>query len=420
MYDALNAVIAESGIWSGSRRQSHAFLLSPSVYHITEEQKRALEELGHAIHDCLLGLSHIAVIAYDGSLNYGGTWLLARRIFSTGVPKIYQELQGMNVRHIPRLLKVDLMVDVDGNFRIAEIDGHNKHGVGYSTLARRFREALYPDAKALPGVVAVLAQEVLRLGFSQLKLLHSDQERFYVPEFEIAQQEFAKYGVECRVVSEMDIADGFLNEGLFMDLPFLYHRPELYSEIITAYHAGEVNFIIPPKPFLGAKGVLALLRNDTGDEQVESILRSFIKKRSIDLVRQYIPETLLVGRQAAGIDTVKTLVARKRYVLKESISSGMKGTVFSDSEDFEKILVKACVSNMNWILQEEVANQPQSFSWFECRDGETPRIRMEEDWFMRVTVQYVGRSLADVVVTACRDKAVHGGKNCLQIGSVIS
>jgi len=418
-YEALDTVIAESGIWEGSRRQSHAFLLSPSVYSITEMQRRELVDLGHALYDCLLGLSHIAVIAYDGDLNYGGSWLFARRVFSTGVPKIYQELQGMNVRQVPNLLKIDLMVDVDGNFRIAEIDGHNKHGVGYSTLAKRFREAIRPGANALPGVVAALATEVWRGGSPDLKLLYADQERFYLPEFEIARQEFLKHGVKCSVVSEMDVEEKFLGQGLFLDLPFLYRRKDLYSEIIAAYNAGQVRFIIPPKPFLGAKGVLAFLRNDVGHEQVEAILRAFIKGRSLDLVRRYIPETMLVGKQAANMDTVKARAAGKRYVLKESISSGMKGTVFSDSEDFEAVLKVACASSMNWILQEEVANQPQAFSWFEHCNGDGPVLRTGEDWFMRVTVQYVGRQPADVIVTACRDKAVHGGKECLQIGTII-
>jgi hypothetical protein len=36
-----------------------------------------------------------------------------------------------------------------------------------------------------------------------------------------------------------------------------------------------------------------------------------------------------------------------------------------------------------------------------------------------VTVQYVNRQLADIIVTARRNKAVHGGKDCLQIGTVI-
>jgi hypothetical protein len=419
MYSELNAVISESGIWSGTRKESHVFLLSPSVYQITEAQHQELSKLGFAIYDCLLGLSHIAVIAYDPGLNYGGMWLLARRVFSTGVPNVYQELQGMNVRHIPKLLKVDLMVDQDSNFKIAEIDGHNKHGLGYSTLGMRFRKALYPQAKSFPGTVKILAEELGSLGYEEIKLLYADQERFYVPEFEVAKQEFSKHGINCVVVSEMDTKEEFLKSGMFLDLPFLYHKKELYNVIVSAYKNGNVRFVIPPKPFLGAKGVLALLRNDGRNEYLEALLCSFIKKQSLELVRRYIPETLLVGKQAEKIDSLKERLSRKRFVLKESISSGMKGTVFSDEECFASVLDHACSTKMNWILQEEVVNQPQTFSWFKNGNGSGPEIKTSSDWFMRVTVHYVNRRLGDTIVTARRDKAVHGGKDCLQIGTVI-
>ena len=84
MYSKLANVVAESGIWNGGRKESHAFLLSPSVYQITEEQQQELSMLGFALYDCMMGLSHIAVIAYDQTLNYSGAWLLARKVFSTG------------------------------------------------------------------------------------------------------------------------------------------------------------------------------------------------------------------------------------------------------------------------------------------------------------------------------------------------
>ncbi len=421
MYTKLKNAIDESGMWQHGREATHGFLLSPDMYQLSVEQKGQLEKLGYALSDCLLGLSHIATIAYDERLNYGGAWLLARRVFSTGVPKMYQSLQGMNVRHIPKLLKVDFMVDEVGAFKIAEIDGHNKHGLGYSTLGRRFREALYPGAVGLPGVVETLAAEVRRMGYDTLKLLYADQERFYLPEFLVAKQEFLKYGIDCLVVSEMDVDDAFVENGLFLDLPFFYHKVSLYDVMTDAYKAGAVEFIIPPKPFLGAKGALALLRNDTKHEQLEALLCSFIKKESLTLVRSFIPETVLVGKQAARGTMVAEQVSMKRYVLKESISSGMKGTVFSDDDDFDMVLKRASDSQLNWILQEEVMNQSQTFSYYARTGDDESDVTLitEAGWYMRVTAHYVGRQLADILVTARRDKAVHGAKDCLQLGTIV-
>lgn len=417
MKDVLSSVIAESGLWNGLRRKSHSFLLSTSVYLITKAQKKELSELGIALYDCLLGLSHIAVIAYDSALNYNGPWAILRRIFSSGVPKFFQELQGLNIRDIPRLLKVDLMINQLGKFKIAEIDGHNKHGLGYSTLAMQFRKALYSESNALPGVVLTLSQEIFRLGYNKLKLFYADQDRFYVPEFEIAVREFAKHGIECQLISEMDCCNQeILEEGLFLDLPFLYHKAYLYDSIITAYKNGKVKFIISPKPCLGSKGILALLRNDVEDEALESILRSFISKKSLDLIRRYIPETVFVGAQGEGYEEIKRRVSTKKYVLKESISSGMKGTVFSGDIEFNETLAYAAKSNLNWVLQEEVKNQPQRYSWYENGDN---TLSTSNDWFTRVTVHYVNRHLADIVVTARRDKSVHGAKDCIQIGTIV-
>ena len=97
----------------------------------------------------------------------------------------------------------------------------------------------------------------------------------------------------------------------------------------------------------------------------------------------------------------------------------MKGTIFSSDPSFESDLSDACKSQMNWILQEEIINQPQTFSWFEDGSNSAPILQTTEDWYMRVTVQYVQRQLADIIVTARRDKAVHGAKDCIQLGAVI-
>lgn len=415
MKNILQSVVDQSGIWMGQRKQSHNFLLSTSVFQITQEQKSELSALGIALYDCLMGLSHIATIAYDQQFNYNGKWAFVRKIFSTGVHHVFHELQGLKVKDVPRLLKVDIMINQSGEFKIAEIDGHNKHGLGYSTLAMNFRNALHPDCQSLPGVISLLSREVSRLGYSDVKLFYSDQDRFYLPEFEIVAEEFSKHGINCKIISEISCNVEELESGLFIDLPVLHSRINLYDVIVPAYKRGDVKFIIPPKQFMGSKGVLAILRNDLGDEDLESIIRAFIPTRSLILVRKYIPETFLVGKQGEGLKSIQERIMNKNYVLKESISSGMKGTCFSDSFDFGDVLLRAANSQMNWVLQEEVINQPQTYSWYEEGDD----LITSDDWFTRVTVHYVNRQLADIVITARRDKSVHGAKDCIQLGTII-
>ena len=217
------------------------------------------------------------------------------------------------------------------------------------------------------------------------------------------------------IISEMELSSSHLQDGLFLDLPFLYERAFLYSEIIDSYKNGKIKFIIPLKPFFGSKGVLALLKNSTKDFYLESILQSFIKASSLAFVRKYIPETFLIGKEAMKIISVEKIISGKRYVLKEAISSGMKGVYFSDEINFKETLEIACNAKMNWVLQEEVLNQPQTFSFFD--NGAS--LCSAKDWFMRITTHYVNRNLADIIITARRDRAVHGAKDCLQIGTVI-
>ena len=418
MLQKLRSVVDESGLWRGDRAESHKILLSPSVYRITESQRCELAGLGVALRECLKGLSHIAVIVHNSEPNHRGTWLKIRRVFTTGVPSVYHEFQGMRIRDIPRLLKLDLMVDVNGQFKIAEIDGHNKHGIGYSTLGMKFRDALYPGSVTLPGVAKLIAEDAKLMKQKEVKIFYADQERFYIPEFEIARNEISKHGVNCSLFSEMESrACSEILSGFFLDLPFLYKKPEFYRIIGNSYRSGAVRFIIPPKPFLGAKGVLALLRNDDKDAKLEAILHSFIEAEFLELVRRFIPYTLLLGKEASRLNPVNVQMCNKRFILKESVSSGMKGIVFSTDGDYNKTLERACASKMNWILQEEIVNQPQQFSWFDGVNG--TELRTSDDWFMRVTAHYVNGTLGDLIVTARRDKAVHGGKDCLQLGTII-
>jgi hypothetical protein len=41
------------------------------------------------------------------------------------------------------------------------------------------------------------------------------------------------------------------------------------------------------------------------------------------------------------------------------------------------------------------------------------------EWFVRVTVHYFVGGIADIIVTARRDKKVHGALDCLQLGLVV-
>lgn len=424
MLERIKDVVRDSRLWDSGRTQSHGFTLSPSVYEISQKKRTELEELGEALHDCLSGIGRIAAIACSPPLSHGATWGMIAKVVRTGVPVHYHDIMLLRPGSTPSICKVDLLEAENGELRIAEIDGHNKHGLGYSTLAARMRRALMPTAAAFPGVASLIAKEVLRRGEKSVILLYADQERFYSPEFRILQAEVATHGIDMPVVREQDVCvekgrmiangAGDLSARLFVDLPFLYHHGTLSSLFAERYRNGEIDFLIPPKPFLGSKAVLALLRNSGDDEELEAILRSHIRQSSLDVLRRFTPNTFLVGKRMNGA-LAQLTSSGKRFVMKESISSGMKGTVFQDDDTFTSVLERASGSFYRAILQEEVANRPRTFLSF-AADGSV----REDTWYTRVTVHYAVRRVADVTVTARTDKKVHGAPDCLQLGSVIT
>lgn len=418
--EQIELVVRESGLWDQGREKSHGFLLSPTVYTITATQRRELEDLGKSLSECLMGLGRIAVIAFTDYLSKSPSWAVVRRVLDQDVPKNYRLLAIKHPNRIPAICKVDLMEGEDGQFYIAEIDGHNKHGLGYSTLAARVRRVIAPDVECLPGVATSLSEEVKRRsrGTNTLVLVYSDQERFYLPEFQILASEMATHGIRLVVISELEMSaqgDKLSYHGqeeghsLFVDLPFLYRRPELRETLGRLYEDGEVDFLIPPKPFFGAKAVLALLRNDLMDPEVEAIVRSQIPIQHLERMRRYIPETYLVQ----GRVDPKLLGEGKRFVLKATISSGMKGTIFSDSGVFAARLAEAQELKGRYILQREVTTAPRQFRYYQGEE------KLKGNWYMRVTAHYARAKLADVVVTARQDKRVHGAKDSLQVGTII-
>lgn len=418
MYEPIRKTVIDSGLWSEGTVTNHHFILSPSVFEVTLDKAQELEKIAQALHDCLADLGRLAAIAFNSKISHGPAWGMIAKIMHTGVPAIYHDIMLINPGRVPSICKVDFMESFDGALRIAEIDGHNKHGLGYSTLAARMRRVVQPGAKAFPGVAKDLAAEIKRRKENKAVLLYADQERFYLPEFRIIQAELAGLGIDLLIIAESEATNGngkiLTDFKLFVDLPFLFHNQELSLALADRYRNQEIDFLIPPKPFLGSKAVLALLANDLENEELDAILKSQIPARSLTLLRGYIPKTYLVHKRLAEKYWLN-LCNGTRFVLKESISSGMKGTIFSDDSHFQAAMQKACGSYYRFILQEEVENCPRTFQYF------SPGGKLETaQWFMRITVHFCLRQVSDIVITARQDKKVHGAIDCLQLGSVIT
>ena len=411
--ETLEQLVVDSGLWAGDSRYTHSFLLSPSVYQLSAGQTASLRLAGKVIHESLIGLAEISAIASNQNFCRGLAWRNIRRALKAGVPDQYHSLQMVKPSSVTSICKVDFMELADGTYAIAEIDGHNKHGMGYSTLAGLLRSAIDPSSPTLPGVAKLVADEVKKRNPAcEVVLLYADQERFYLPEFRIIAEALQREDVRVLLINEVDVpADGRIKnaEGsaptLYVDLPFLFHHKELQSQLEKQYRAKDIDFLIPPKPFMGSKGLLALLRNDERNMDLEVILLSHIPADTLDTVRGFIPETRFLSESNGYTD---------RYVIKDVVSSGMKGTVFSSDHEKDVVLNRAKKARYRYVFQKEVQNREQDFAHFTPEGGV-----VSGKWFARVTAHYVRKELADLVVTARQDKKVHGAKDCIQLGTIL-
>lgn len=411
--EIIEKTILDSGLWDNDQQMTHGFILSPDVYVLTKNKQKEFEKVGLALYDCLAGLGKIAAMNVNPKIASGRTWEMIGRVFRTGIPKSYRDIQILYPDFLPYICKVDFIEGIDGKFWIAEIDGYNKHGLGYSTLVARMTKAIQPRAKTFPGVANFINKIVKKnkSKANQLVLLYSNQERFYLPEFSILKQEFKKLEVNLFIASE----DEFKikkNHWLFIDFPILSNS-KLRESLIQLYQKRKIHFLIPPKPFFSSKAVLALLKNDIQDKELEKILQSQISSSSLKKIRKYIPETYLINKREKE-NYWRKLSESGRFIIKEAFSSGSKGIIFPDEQDFNQALKKAYRSGYSSILQKRIINTSNKFSYF-TKDGDLKR----DKWYSRFTIHFTPKKISSMVITARRNKRVHGALDCLQIGTIL-
>lgn len=422
LHERLQKTVFASGLWDGGE-DNKKFLLSPSVYELPISAASELEILGQSVKKCFAGLNSIAANMNNPKLGHDPEWRLIRAALSNGVSKIFTPLQQLNPEEDSLITKIDLMEDLDGKFLIAEIDGYNPRGMGYSTLAARLAKVASP-AERLPGVAACLASALKSKGVTSFTFLYADHERFYLSEFKIFQAEMKMLGVSVHLASELEFCFDRTPETLFVVFPQLNKNIALAKELAARYQAGLISFLIPPKPYLGSKSVLAILKNQDRNEELESVLKQYIDGDALNYLRHYIPETYLVGKQNGkmrGKNSLNLCGWEKalsknptNFVLKRSVSSGMKGVFFSHHPGYEKALQEAGNSQGHFVIQREVKQLTRNFEYFV-----SPQEIGTGKWHTRVTAHIIGNQLADIVTTARQDRQVHGAPDCLQLGTIL-
>jgi hypothetical protein len=396
--ETLESYLVGTGFWGNPElRDRHGYQLSPAAYVLSGEQASELERLSEATHSAVSSLNQqlVAYAARSPKLTNGEAGLLKRaKIATRGLLSPYD-----GVNEVPPVLKVDLVQDVAGHFRIVEVDSYNPRGFGYATLLERSLPELWRTPR-LPGIERLAT--MIGEHSSQVDtwyLLVSEFERYYETSARIFVRALNDFGVAAKLVREQEL---YQNPGhpLFTDpsagvlvIPdTLDQYPQVRQALVKQYQNGTLTTFYPPLSYLGSKGFLPELREQPGMDE-------------------FLPKTTLVGKKHNGWkDRVDP---HKPQVLKATVSSGMKKVLFSDLDTagFCRTLEEASnLPGSSWILQEQVEQEPIPIVAFDD-DG----ARVENQYFLRITAYVSAQGLVDAEITGRPDRKVHGAPDCIQI-----
>ena len=323
--------------------KGHTFMIDEENPHLVTKQ-----DLGH--------IARVGVLVYalmrtamDGMKKNSSS---VSDVLFGGLEKDYQSLGMMHPERCPLLTRVDLMVDVDGNWKIAEIDPSNKHATGFS-LATRLESGAGARQKFL-SLLAPYITEDMTIVLARKETFFRFEQRFFAEKL----AEFTRKKVT--VVPEDKLKT--LDEGLILDFPFC---DSMCRELLgRRFQDRPESFVNPPRHHLGGKALMTLPWEH--EKWLES---AGMGQPEIQELKTYLPPTY------SG-----------PFVGKEVFSSGAKGVNFDSIGKhtvFQKY-VEQCSFDMNG-----------------------------QKKFIRLACFYVGSALAELIVAATTQLPVHGGEGAV-------
>jgi hypothetical protein len=389
--------LIESGLWSESGDNSrYGYTLSPCVYGIGPDFARNLEYLGRDVHRSLRSLDEKLICLGSGGVHLTKPAARFLRLAKTGTKNLLTPRDG-GVGISP-VIKVDLVQDMDGNYRIAEVDAYNPRGLGYLCLLASMTDGMkrFPGEGVLTSLFASIRRDN-----SPWVIIVSEYERYYEPAFGVLVKSLQKYGIPAKLVREEKLGQDGVDEVLgdfaqVLCIPeSLSEYPKVRRRLIERYKEGSLFAIFPPKAYLGSKGFLPYLSGP-------------------GLAEEHIPKTSLVSRVD---DPGAVIKDGTPAVLKATVSSGMKQVLFSDLDE-EAFCAKLAGARKDeyplWVMQEQV---PQTATPVMVYDDCGRKVC--RDYYFRIIAHITEYGILDVEVTGRPDRKVHGAPDCIQLPSVL-
>ena len=386
--------LVNAGYWESTGHQGNRrYVLSPSAFVLSREQQVELSRLATALYPAVGALNNrLCDIAQNekGRTHQDGMFL---RLGNTAARGLLDPVDGC--RMIPPLLKVDLMQNECGDFKIAEVDVYNPRGLGYNALLNEMGAGL-AGKKLYPGMDTI-ARLLREASDRRWVIVVSAFEQYYRIAFEIFARAMSRRGVDICVIDDAHIRDNkhVLQGGAVLIVPDSLHTHAAAREqLMEWYRDHSMRTFYPPVAYLGSKAFLPFLRACAGMEA-------------------FLPECGLVGKR--WTDPREQFSGP--YVLKAGVSSGLKGVFFSnlDAEAFEKEYATArSLKTGSWVLQQQVTQQAVPVTIFgPCG------VRSTKHFYLRLTIQVGESGVVDAEVTGRTDPKVHGAPDCIQLPVVL-
>ncbi len=388
-------------LWgSVEMKNRYGYVLSPSTFKLTKSMHEQLKEIGLLVADYQKGLillnTHLAK-------NNPTEDVFMRRIFKgslAGLPLLETS------RGVP-ICKVDIMIDQNDNLFIAEIDGYNPRGLCYAVFLQDIQKQIGNNEKLFVGVMPTIIKYLEDIGSDTLEWMYSNRERYYEPVFKIfskIMKETYNINVPIININELNLK---MNSKPKSIIPWgaSYETERNNIDIlIENYKKNSKNFFFPLAPWMSTKAMFAFIT----DPSERSVYKDFFKNENYE---KYLPKTIFVGRNMKPkIDEFISL--HPECVLKQNISSGMKGVFFNDSEKFiTKLSEATSIKSPQWTLQKKIDQKKFELSIF----NENGDIENINDYIRICAYVTTDGKVVDAEVTGRPEPDVHGAPDCVMM-----
>lgn len=403
-----------TGYFSQESGSKYHYILSPRPFVCSAFIKMQIDEIGIAVASYLKG-SELFLKEKHHCGNNMISSLRGSIISQTGFPAYEGKYR------VP-LCKVDVMIDTSDRLKIAEIDAYNPRGIAFAAFIKDAYRG-YIGHSFFPGAEKTLAEEILKKECSELIWLYAHHERFYEVVFQQLKRIMSEtYAVEVLTHDTDKILGGYAEKTMLNMIPWGMRTPNeitiTQSALYNLYKANPERFLYSPTPSLGNKALMGFVSKTGNNDELEEMLKSYYSKEKLDLIRKYIPQTVLVGRRFK--DEVKLFLEQNNTgVLKANVSSGLKGVwVYKSIDELNmksKINLYKEEKKPNYTLQEFI---DQKKFKLETYSGENNRLETD-NWYLRMTLQVdTNGNIVDAEITGRKTPDVHGAVDCIQIPCV--